>query len=442
MRFVICSYLSAILFCAQSVTASEVSPQDSLDNASDNSESVVNKERDESPKPAPEDEDNTDLDAGDSGGDAPDGPDSDVGKSAGAGSAVPPPAGDGSADDSLTGDGSADDSSTGDGSAGDSSAGGETVEPEASPQVKPVRAGRIFSEQERLHGMEQYMSEKRKKADEYFRRGVLLYEGEDYASAAEAFKIAYETLPHPAVLGNIAMCYDNAGKISEAVAYYRLYFDSPVSSDKNDTMTKRLEALRALVGDLQIKCEQECEIRVDGLFVGKSEAQAVVMPGRHRVEAVVDDVAVASELVFVNAREIKVLSLSLPESNLNVSPASLPALAPAPVSTDNYSARSLCPGFWLASGVSVVSLSLVTAFGTMTLNEKADYRASDWTDKNAKEQGEHYKITTNVMIGLAGTSAVAALLFAMTGSKRRRAEEGRITVEPVSSGGAGIAVSF
>ena len=318
------------------------------------------------------------------------------------------------------------------------------TEPVFSPSPSLTETGTIsskdiFSEKDRADSTDPYVSEKKKKADEYFKRGVLLYEGDDFANAAEAFQVAYETLPHPAVLGNIAMCYDSAGKIPEAVTYYRRYFETPVFSDKNGFMKERLESLAALVADLRIRCDRSCAIRVDGIERGKTAIQAVVMPGTHRVEGVVDDEVLSSELISVKARQIKAMSLVFPPEEEPEETAFVPT--PVPVVIPEPRQPKLGTGFWFSSGMTVISLSLVTAFGTMTLNEKEDYRASNWTNAGAKEKGERYKTITNAMVGLTGASAAAALLFALSDfNGRRKSKRNAIDVSP--GPGVGVAVSY
>lgn len=327
--------------------------------------------------------------------------------------------------------------------AGDSEADGSKKLPLDVPQeTQPVSMDDIFSEQERAEGMDPFVSEKKKKADEYFTRGVLLYEGEDFASAAEAFQVAYETLPHPAVLGNIAMCYDNAGKIPEAVTFYRRYFKDPVKSSKNDLMVERLKALSVLVSDLQLACAHNCEIRVDGIARGNGDSQVIVMPGRHRVEGVLGGRVVVSEIVSVEAKEIKDFTIKIPEPESETAQTPLTVPITIPPATKPPSQLRLSPGFWFSSGLTVVSLSLVTAFGTMTLNKKADYRASEWTDEDSMDRGKRYKTVTNAMVGLAGASAAAALLFAISDNNDHQKKDSRVKVEPSVSMGAGVAISF
>jgi hypothetical protein len=302
--------------------------------------------------------------------------------------------------------------------------------------------GDIFSELKPDPNADSYITEKKKKADEYFRRGVLLYEGKDYANAAEAFQIAYETLPHPAVLGNIAMCYDRAGKIPEAVTYYRLYLKDPVNSNRDNAMTTRLSDLSALVADIHISCNNNCQIRVDGINRGISDSQVVVMPGQHRIEGVIDEKILTSQMITVQAREAKTAELTLPLPTPPVPPVifvspTKPSAEPNPISNEPL----FSGGFWFGSGMTVVSLSLVTAFGAMTLSQKADYSASGWTDSESKDRGERYRTVTNAMIGLTGASAAATILFAISDVTRHRKKKSAAK-ETVSAAGAGIAISF
>ena len=67
-------------------------------------------------------------------------------------------------------------------------------------------------------------------ADEHFSRGQQLFAEAEYTKAAQEFERAYEIHPHQAVLANIAMCYDKAGKLAQAVVAYRRYLANPVDA--------------------------------------------------------------------------------------------------------------------------------------------------------------------------------------------------------------------
>ncbi len=305
-------------------------------------------------------------------------------------------------------------------------------------------SNRIVDEPQDSNTQDPFVIERKKKADEYFKRGVLLYEGGDYAKAAEAFRVAYDTFPHPAVLGNIATCYDKAGKIPEAVSFYRRYLQEPVDSHVNDSMNKRLNELSGLVAELAIKCNLSCEIRVNGIVRGESEASVLLMPGKHRVEGAVKGTVLSSEMISLDAQEVKNLVLELKELNqLKPNPEYKPQilLVPRVPSVDAPSRMTPGGGFWFSTGMTVASLSIVTAFGSMTLSQKGEYQASGWTDSDSKERGERYRTVTNAMIGMSGASAFAALLFAITDIRSHKKKK-RTLVSASLKTGVAVEVSF
>ena len=62
--------------------------------------------------------------------------------------------------------------------------------------------------------------EKLAKAKEYFRKGVLLYEAEDYERALEHFQASLSTYPSVANTINTALTLDKLGRFDEALALY------------------------------------------------------------------------------------------------------------------------------------------------------------------------------------------------------------------------------
>jgi hypothetical protein len=148
----------------------------------------------------------------------------------------------------------------------------------------------------------------------------------------------------------------------------------------------------------------------------------------------------------VDAKETKTLELTLPEPESAERPITVPIPARLPSPPPPPPRNRFSPGFWFSTGMTGVSLALVTAFGTMTLNKKEDYRASGWTDADAKERGERYKTITNAMVGLAGASAAAALLVAIadTNGHSKAGKDRAVDVSPSGSGssGVGFEISF
>ena len=127
---------------------------------------------------------------------------------------------------------------------------------------------------------------KQKKAGEYFSRGELLFEAEEYAKAAAAFSLAYELAPHPSVLANIALSYERAGDLPPAIEHWQRYVESVEDPGERAQVEKRLTRLRKQVGELTIECPQaSCQIRIDGVDQGTAPLTVILTAGTHRVEA-------------------------------------------------------------------------------------------------------------------------------------------------------------
>ena len=319
-----------------------------------------------------------------------------------------------------------------------------------SSEGEKEETGQIFDVHEREAISDPNFDVKKDKADEYFRRGTLLYEGGDYASAAQAFLVAYETLPHQAVLGNIALCFDKAGKIPDAVVYYREYLAKPVGSEKDEYMSSRLKELETLVGELELSCRVvPCEIRVDGIVRERALSSIVLMPGEHRIEAYSTGDLVESRLVDINTREKLTVTIDIkPEA-----PKKRIVVVPPPiVELPEVQQEERClfgPFFWVASGATVVSAAVAATLGGLVLRKKSEFKEAEPDSKKQKdlsESGERLVLATNVMIGVTGVGAIASAILAYRDVKKKRKKEKdrpelKLTTS-VSELGFGVAFSF
>ncbi len=315
-----------------------------------------------------------------------------------------------------------------------------SVLPEESdnPEAEEKSINRTFGEAPEGVVETNRAAEKRRRAKEYFMRGELLFDGGDFAKAAEAFVLAYELVPHQAVLGNIALCYDKAGKWPDAVNYYRSYLSDPVESEENDGIRKRLKELERLVGEISVQCmAKNCRIRVNGIVKGPAPTNVVLLPGEHRVESVVDGDVVESTLVTVGAREF--LEISLKGKKESGPPEVVRTeldLAPPP---PHSATGQMGPGFWISAGVTFIGAGLVTTFGALTLRTSKDFE-KDKTNMELSEQGNRYKLITNIMIGLTCTAAVATIVIAVLDVRRMKKKEHNVAILPAP--GFGVVGTF
>ncbi len=280
-----------------------------------------------------------------------------------------------------------------------------------------------------------YSMAKRERASEYFTRGTLLYDTGDYASAAEAFKLAYETLPHQAVLGNIALCYDRAGKLPQAVRYYRKYFLDPVSHKANEQMRQRLDELNNLVGEMDIECKvKDCHLRVDGIDQGRAPVEVILLPGEHRIVAMAAGEVVDETIMKINARDIVTVEIdasSQKKQRVQRMPQTPPVVFQLPPREQKSGLRS---GFWVATGITASAGVGVIVFGSLTLSTRSEYEASDRLDVDLRDQGRSYRLATNILAGVAGTAAVIAVVLGVTDltrSKKRKREHPTLSPSPL-----------
>lgn len=70
------------------------------------------------------------------------------------------------------------------------------------------------------------LADARVEARKRFRSGMALINDGRYDEGIDQLLEAYAIKPHPSVLFNVARAYESAGKVSEAVAYYRRYLDT------------------------------------------------------------------------------------------------------------------------------------------------------------------------------------------------------------------------
>jgi tetratricopeptide (TPR) repeat protein len=248
-------------------------------------------------------------------------------------------------------------------------------------------------------------------ADEHFSRGQELAEAGEYTRAAAAFERAYEIYPHQAVLANIAMCYDKAGKLAQAVIAYRRYLSNPVDAGKNTKMQERLRELEAMIGELDIECaEPDCRITVDGVDRGLAPLTVVVLPGAHKIEAFAGERRVALVNGRVGRGEVAKIELSEPG---DADPTEPPGKEPVALETAPDDGVSLGAPFWVATGVGVAAGVTTIVFGALTVKEHDRYEAADRLDEQAKQDGERYRLITNVMIGVTGAAAATATALAI-----------------------------
>ena len=114
--------------------------------------------------------------------------------------------------------------------------------------------------------------EKKKQAKAYVDAGLAAYGGGDYDAAVDFYQRAYDLIPHPVLLFNIAQAHRLAGRTAEALDFYRRYLEA-------DPKGRDADQARGFVKELEpIVARQQEELR-------KAEEAAAAERARREAEA-------------------------------------------------------------------------------------------------------------------------------------------------------------
>ncbi len=131
-------------------------------------------------------------------------------------------------------------------------------------------------------------SESVKRARKLFSQGVAHFDDGKYQLALDAFEEAYRLRPHPAVRVNIANCYDQLGRMSEAVYHFERYLEEAESgSPQRKEVEKALQQLYRKMGELLLTVVPHgSRIVIDNSRPRKSPVQGSIRlaAGKHDIK--------------------------------------------------------------------------------------------------------------------------------------------------------------
>lgn len=288
-------------------------------------------------------------------------------------------------------------------------------------------------------GVHAQRDSRKQKAAEYFQQGEILFTNQDFAKAAQAFKLAYNLSPHPSVLANIAVSFDQAGKIPDAVNFYRQYMVHAGTSKEDRKMRARLRKLEPRVANLDIRCSvTPCQIRVNGMKQS-GDNTVVVLPGSHQIEAISDGYETAEMTVSAQAGKVSTVEMTLEPSIATTESDGEPL--PVVTDTDKDSKKGVLGiPFWIATGTTGAAAIVTLVLGIRTAKLGREFESTEETDSELKDKGESMRLATNIMLGLTIAAAATAASFAIydvVKAKKKR-ERKKIALLP----GPGLGVAF
>lgn len=260
--------------------------------------------------------------------------------------------------------------------------------------------------------------EKRGEAKKHFRRGVELYEEQDFRAALAEFTRANELAPSYKVLYNIGQTQFQLQDYVKALESFDQYLErggAEVAPPRRKEVEEIRTKLRARVATLDIRTNVDARIRVDDDAVGLGRSvTARVSAGPHVVTAHAAGYAVAKKSVTAAGEDQTRVELTL-EPETTPSPAVAPSSAlSAPrrpvVAAEPPREGSRTPTF-VALSLTGVFATGTAVFGIAALSSKSSYDktlASPVESRAAIDDARSRLRTTTVLADAFGVGALVA----------------------------------
>ena len=301
--------------------------------------------------------------------------------------------------------------------------------------------------------------DKRVDAKKHFRRGVELYEEQDYRGALAEFERAYELSPSYKVLYNIGQANFQLQSYPKALDAFDLYLErggAEIPSGRRKEVEESRAKLRARIATLEIRSNVEASIAVDDVAVGAGRSMSVRVrlgAGPHVVTAEAEGYVAARKTVTLTGEDQTRVDLEL--QRITVVPAStlradtrLPAPVREPEPPPPRTEASKVPAF-VALGTTAVLATGAVAFGISALSARSSLEETlaTRTTGEAVESARSRLVTMTVLTDVLSASAlvgavVTTVLFTTRKSSPRTAAATsaptwELTVSPMFVGSRG-----
>jgi len=282
-------------------------------------------------------------------------------------------------------------------------------------------------------------------AKKHFRRGVELYEEQDYRGALAEFERAYEIAPSYKVLYNVGQTQFQLQSYPKALDAFDAYLEgggAQIAPARRKEVEDTRAKLRARIATLDIRLDHDAKVSIDGQLVGAGRAFTVrVGAGQHVVGAEADGyLPLRRELTATGEDRVEV-ALKLvpvpPAEALAPSRNAPPPAAPSPARSPGAKGEGSMVGPFVALGVTGALAVGTVAFGVVSLSKRSTFEGTvagpttAAATEEARESLRAMTITTDVFLASTIVSGVVTvILFASRGPSRAATGALRLDVGP------------
>lgn len=287
-----------------------------------------------------------------------------------------------------------------------------------------------------------------------FDRGTRRFTARRYEQALDAFQEAYSLAPHPAVLFNIASCYDKLDRATEAVNTYQRYLrergDDVEPSRRRDVSTALARLGREVALLHIVPPEPDAPVTLDGQPIEVGEDPLAVSPGTYVIASIAADGREAREEIAAVAGETAEVALSYPApppepggnghggegEGAGGEPGGGPGM---PRASHGWSPALR----WVGIGATVVFAGGWAYTGLKALSLNDDYEQNP--DQDIRDEGLTYRTLADFVFLpatiLAAGFTVLAFVLADGGEEEGPRELGLVVLPVLASHVAGVGVS-
>lgn len=295
-----------------------------------------------------------------------------------------------------------------------------------------------------------------------FRAAKGLYSEGRYDEAARDFEASFAAAESPEAAYNAALAHDRVGARLATMLWFRRYL-AVARRDVDPSYplaVKRVEELRAKLGQLQLQIEstdEVREIRVNGEVVALGEFPRLVEPGRVEVRLLGDEPSeiadIPAEVAPGGTWTIHFTGFARTQSEPEPRPSQpIVRAKPGPDPEVLRRSRTLARLTWTGVGLTAASAVTMGVFGGLALRSQdrwEDHRCPQGnicedmyeSAADARDAMNRNALVTNVMIGVTTGLAVITLALGLATVRERRKLDGT-TAGRVGLGPGGLQVSF
>jgi tetratricopeptide (TPR) repeat protein len=275
----------------------------------------------------------------------------------------------------------------------------------------------------------------RERAKELYEQAAAAYSARRHFEAIELFRQSAALEPSPLLSYNMALAYEEAGDLRNALKHFREYASTSDASDQEvKARIAKLESRLGKLGIQQLTVKSNpagATLLVDGTPVGVTPYTAEFTPGAHTLSVSKPGYVDAQASVELPTDRATSVTLTLSETP-RTPPKPAPAPAPPPATSPRDDGSTLAriePLSWSLLGVGVGSLTAGVVFELSRASSEEEARKADDPVDAAEAQGaaDSKHLTSMLLLGAGGaftiTGAILAVLDVSRGTPYERASK-------------------